>query len=497
MYFDHFGEGIVNAFDQEGSFGLTTTITSPASYYGFENSPRFTGAHSLPPLAGGCNNPSTISYPFTPPNNLDCGFAITWGIDNHMKTPYSYDVDLSFQHEFPGGFLFEENYVGRFGRHLLQQWDLAEPVNLNDPKGAGDYFSNAAKLSHISDLNGGDPTASVAPIPYFEDLFPYMANTDYAGQSATQAIYSDEWTQTRYGAGETQALLDIDYANPNGMQFWNQQFSSLYAWASIGTSSYNALQFTLRHPTSHGVTLDASYTLSKSIDLGSAVERSNWESIDSFGGAGIQNSWNPKANKGVSDFDNRHIITVHWVYALPFGRGRAIMPGASTLVDAFIGGWQWSGLNRWSSGLPFSLFEPGWSTDWNLEGAGVVTGPVKLHKHLVSGGTPQIFDNPNAINSGVMYGNPVRLPYPGEAGSRNYFRGDGYFDIDSALSKSWNLHEQMKLKFAAEVYNVSNSTRFDASPLNLNGALTSGTLGAYSGTLSTYRRMQFGLRLDF
>jgi hypothetical protein len=55
----------------------------------------------------------------------------------------------------------------------------------------------------------------------------------------------------------------------------------------------------------------------------------------------------------------------------------------------------------------------------------------------------------------------------------------------------------MKMKFAAEVYNIGNDVRFDDSPLNLNGNLTQGTLGAYSGVLSTYRRMQFGLRVDF
>jgi hypothetical protein len=497
MYFDHFGEGIVDSFDQNGSFGLTTTVSSPASYYGFENSPRFTGAHNVPALAGSCSNPTTITYPFTPANNTDCGFAITWGIDNKLKTPYSYNFDMSFQHEFPGGFIFEEAYVGRMGRHLLEQLDLAEPVNLADPKGGGTYFKAAAELSRISDLHGGDPNAQVQPIPYFEDMFPYMANIDYSPESATQAIYSDEWTQTRYGAGETQALLDIDYANPNGMQFWNQQFSSLYAWASIGTSSYNALQFTLRHPYSHGLTVDAGYTLSKSIDMGSAVERANWESSDAFGGTGIQNTWNPKANKGVSDFDSRHLVTIDWVYALPVGRGKSALHDVNRVADAFIGGWQWSGLSRWSSGLPFSLYEPGWSTDWNEEGQGVVTGNVKVRKHIDASGTPQVFDDPGAINSGVATGSPVRLPYPGENGSRNYFRGDGYFDIDSSLSKTWKLHDTMALKFAAEVYNVPNNVRFDDSPINLNGGLTSGTLGAYGGVLTTYRRMQFGLRLDY
>src|SRR6202044_2948565 len=141
--------------------------------------------------------------------------------------------------------------VGRLGRHLLQQLDLAEPVNLVDSQGGGDYFHAAAQMSALLDRNGGDGNAAVQPIQYFEDMFPFMADVDGPNESATQAVYSDEWARTRYGSGETSALYDLDlYDDPNGPDFryFQSQFSSLYAWSSIGTSSYNALQFTLRHP---------------------------------------------------------------------------------------------------------------------------------------------------------------------------------------------------------------------------------------------------------
>jgi carboxypeptidase family protein len=502
MYFDHFGQGIVNAFDQEGSFGLTSTVTGPASTYTFQNSPRFTGAHEIPPLAGSCGLNPTVTYPYSPANDLQCGFAITWGIDNHLKTPYSYALDFSFQHQFPGGFTFEENYVGRLGRHLLQQLDLAEPVNLSDPQGAGDYFHAAQQLSRITDQNGDNPNAAVAKIPYFEDMFPNMVNYDYMGESATQAVYSDEWAFSRDSYGETQALEDIDfgYGTSSPGRFWNQQFSSLYAWSSIGTSSYHALQMSLRHPTVHGLTVDANYTFSKSIDMGSGVERANWESTDAFGGAGgIQNSWNPKLNKAVSDFDTRHLITADWVYALPVGRGKALMGSSNRAVDALLGGWQFSGLTRWTSGLPFAFGAPGWATNWNLEGNTVATGPIKFKKSF-SGGIPSVFDmdTSNRVSNGVIGGSPLRLEYPGENGERNGFRGDGYFDVDSSLSKTWKLPERATLKFAAEVYNIGNNVRFDVSPRNLDVTATDvGTLGQYSGVLTTYRRMQFGLRLDF
>jgi hypothetical protein len=194
----------------------------------------------------------------------------------------------------------------------------------------------------------------------------------------------------------------------------------------------------------------------------------------------------------------RHLFTVDTVYELPFGRSKPVLAGAGSIANALIGGWQLSGLSRWASGLPFSVTEPGWTTNYQQSGFGVITSPVQVKKHLIAG-IPQVFagNSANNINSGVYNGSPIQLPYPGEAGQRNVFRGDGYFDVDSALAKSWALPEEMKLKFAAEVYNVGNEVRFDDSPNNLNASLTSGTLGAYGGMLSTYRRMQFGLRLDF
>jgi hypothetical protein len=501
IYFDHYGQGLIKSFDETGSFGLSTQLSNPAGVYTTATAPRFNGPNTLPNISVG-TIASAQTFPYAPP---DGSFLITWGMDNKIKTPYSEAFDFSFQHQMPGGFLFEETYVGRLGRHLLQQTDLAEPVDYNDPKGAGDYFTAGPQLSKLVDQNNGNPNATVPTIQYFEDVFPGMANLDYVGESSTQAIYTHEWAPYRYSEGETTSLADIDFycpyiypsCNPTPL-FWQSQFSSLYAWDSIGMSSYNALQFTIRHPQSHGLTTDIGYTFSKSLDMGSLTERANEFSSDPLGGglSAIQNTWRPKLNKAVSDFDTRGLFTADWAYALPIGRGKAILGGANRIADSLVGGWQWAGLGRWTTGLPFSVSEPGWSTNWQLEGAGVVTSPIELKKHILNG-FPQIFagNTASTINSQVESGTPIRLPYPGEAGERNKFRGDGYVDIDSSLSKTWSITERTKLKFAAEVYNISNTPRFDVAGLNTQ--LTNSSLGYYSTELTTYRRMQFGLRLDF
>lgn len=520
VYFDHYGEALTQAFSTEGSFGLSTSLTNPAGVYSYTSSnrynaaPRFTGEHNLPnlPIQAAAQ---TATFPYTPPTGA---FLITWGVDNKLKTPYSEAYNLSFQRELPGGFLFEEAYVGRFGRHLLQQLDLAEPVNMNDPQGGGDYFTAGAQLSKLVDIHQGafysnyygygqnaSSPVTVPTIQYFEDVFPQMANLDFQGESATEGVYNNEWAPYRYSYGETTSLADIDffcvyggYCANGTSKFWQSQFSSLYAWASIGTSSYNALQASLRHPTAHGLSFDLSYTLSKSMDLNSGTERGNEFSADNSGGSAIQNTWNPQLNKAVSDFDTRHLVNADMVYDIPVGRGKSFLSAANPLVDGLIGGWTFAGLYRWTSGLPFSLYEPGWSTDWQLEGYAVQTGYVKTHKHYVAG-QEQVFANPSAISNGYQTNNgPVRLPYPGEAGMRNAFRGDGYFDIDSTLSKIWTVSNYGRLKFDWEVFNVTNSNRFDTA--SISAGVASGTLGAYGNTLpsaSNFRRMQFGLRYDF
>jgi hypothetical protein len=499
LYFDHYGEGIMNSFSQFGAYGLNSSISNPADVYSFTNAPRFSGVHSLP--ASGIPQPASITYPYAPPSDPNFGFAITWGANNRLKTPYAEAMDFSVQRELKGGLTLEVSYVGRLGRHLLQALDMAEPTDFADPQGGGDYFTNAAKLSALVDANGGDPGATVPAIAYFEDMWPQLANTDYLGESATQAIYTNEWAPNRYQNGETEALADLDYycyyGCPQGTRFWQSQFSSLYAWNSIGMSYYNAGQVTLRHPFSHGLQADFSYTLSKSIDLGSDTERAT-EIGNNGSFSNIINTWNPALNRGVSDFDTKHLITFDWVYRLPFGTGQRFGGSSGRLADTVIGGWQWTGVNRWTSGLPLTISAPGWGTDWQIESFSVVTAPVKVRKHIDENGAPQVFDNPDAINNGVENGSPIRLPYPGEAGERNYFRGDGYFDIDSGLSKVFKITESQGLKFAWEVFNVTNSVRFDTNPTNSLGVtLTEGNLGIYSKTYSKPRVMQWSLRYDF
>ena len=510
MYYDHFGAGIVDTFAQYGSFGLTTSITNPAGQYSVDNAPRFTSVTAVPPLSG-VSIPSVIQYPYTPPNNVNTGLAITWGVDNKIKTPYTIAFDTSIQRELPHGFSVEGDYIGTFGRHLLQQNDIATPLDLVDPKSGMDYFE-AAKLLSIATYAGA---TTVQPIAYWEDMFPYLA---YGGQSATQNIYTNIYQPNAVTGNDSYALVQLDayclpsegglgcgpFVDANGnitTRYYQRQFSSLYAWSSIGNSSYNAFQVTARKVTTSGLSFNFSYTLSNSIDMGSDTERASEFTTNSF--SFITNAFNPKSNRAVSDFDTRHLLTGDFIYQLPFGRGMRYGAESNAITNAIIGGWTLSGITRLSSGLPFSILPPlSYATDYQQNTPAVVTGPIKIHKHLVAGGLPEVFADPNALNNGIATGHPLRYPYPGEGGSRNAFRGDGYFEQDASLAKVWKTYRSQTLRFAWEVFNVSNSSRFDTSAISSRGGLntqvTSGAgFGIYSSELVQSRKQQFSLRYDF
>jgi hypothetical protein len=493
IYYDHFGQGLVANYSRLGSFGLSSSLSNPASIQTADTTPRFTGLHNIPNLI--TNPPTNVTYPQTPSDDPNgTGFAITNGLDDHITTPYSEVFNLSIQRELKGGFTFEASYVGRLGRHLLQDLDLAQPLDLVDSKSGMDYYTAATMLSKAYDQG----LTNVPTIPYWEDLFPDAiggaGGNGTPGASATQNIYDDLWQAGGVRGNETAALYDMDifcYPGCGGKigRYWPLQYSSLYATSSMGTSSYNAGQFVLRHPMTHGVQIDLSYTYSKSLDLGSDTESNPANTVGTFGP--IIDAFNPRKSYGISDFNTTHLLTADWVLKLPVGRGQALAGGSGRLLDALIGGWNLSGIARLSSGLPFGVSDGlGWGTNWEYESNMVQTGPIKMRKHIDENGSPQAFDNPATALANM------RVPYPGEVGNRNNFIGDGYFDIDSGLHKAVHFGDRYNLQFAWEVFNVTNSARFDSH--NIVADSTSGDqLGVYGGLLANPRRMQLSGRIEF
>jgi hypothetical protein len=496
VYFDHFGQGIIDSFDQQGSFGLVTADRSPVGQY-VDTTPRYVDQTTVPTSIVPTLH-VTGPTPVTPGENL----SLAWGVDQSLTTPYSYVFNTSVQHQFSHNALFEATYTGRLGRHLMQMRDISTPNDLVDPKSGLDYFAAAKLLSKLTDA--GAKVSSVQKIPYWEDMFPWIAG---GGLSATQVAYEN---YQPFRGNEASALFVLDAIpglyTPNDKlyRYFDPQYSSLYTWSSMGTSSYHGVQLAMHHQESHGLQFDLYYTLSHSIDLGSDAERTgpSTESIGGsggyYGGAGgyfsqIINVYNPKGNRAASDFDVRHSISANTIGALPIGRGKLIGSDAGKLTNAVIGNWTVTGLTHWTSGLPFGAIDGiGWSTDWADQSWVVNTAAISSggHKHDVHG-------LPNAFASQSQALANIRPPYAGETGQRNAYRGDGYFSVDGGLSKVVDITEKQEFKFAWETFNATNSVRFDPASVSDNPYGSPGSYGEYTALLTQGRRMQLSLRYSF
>src|SRR5205807_7313014 len=123
--------------------------------------PRMTSLYSLPAANTSFCTQQVVGPPppalpglVTPPTGTSAGsFAIYWGLDDKLKTPYSHVLDFSITRDLGKNYVFEASYVGRLGHRLLQEEDLAMPLDIVDPASKMDYFAAATALTKAANAS--------------------------------------------------------------------------------------------------------------------------------------------------------------------------------------------------------------------------------------------------------------------------------------------------------------------------------------------------------
>ena len=122
---------------------MSSNISNPPGFLSTTTAPRFQGISDIP--AGLLPPAPAGGFPATPDPSL---FAISWGIDNKVKTPYSHMLDFSVTREINSSTSIEVAYVGRLAHRLLVQEDVAMPLDLHAQ--GTDYFAAASALSKLA-----------------------------------------------------------------------------------------------------------------------------------------------------------------------------------------------------------------------------------------------------------------------------------------------------------------------------------------------------------
>jgi hypothetical protein len=479
------------------------------------NNPRFTTINTLPVT----NVAPVITRPFTPfLNNPDC-FGVSTGlctgefnyaVDQKFRTPYSIQYSFGFQREMPGNFILETSYVGRQSRKLFSQADVAQALNFRDPASGQLMFDafNALQAQLLAGTTAGLPVATIiAGIPnqpWFENQLNAAVQLNYGaancfelvGTSCTRFILNNGTSRQFVLRGDTsdqiQRLAAQGLLRPNvGM---SSQFGTNIYISNQGASSYDGLLVSLRKRFSHGLQFDFNYTLSHAIDNGSSV-------VNTVTGGLVCDLTNLRVCRGPSDFDIRHLINANFIYELPFGRGRMFGSGVSGWANQIIGGWEFTGIMTARSGLPFGTTTTAFPVGFNFNSPAAQNlrnSPAlrpDIHDDPATGSI-QFFRDPSVVfASGRPTETVLRFPHHGEIGNRNFLRGPGFWNLDTALIKTWQMpwSEQQNLQLHWQVFNLFNHNAFGLPAVGITGT----TFGQITTSSTVAREMQFALRYNF
>ncbi len=255
-------------------------------------------------------------------------------------------------------------------------------------------------------------------------------------------------------------------------------------------SSYHALQTSISQNTARmGLSFQASYTYSKSIDDTSAVPGGISGSPGVILQTLPQDPLHPEADKGPSTFDVTHVFTLSLIQSLPVDRVGFLQPLGKNLTK----GWQFLAITTLTTGPPFTVYSGVQQTG---AGAGGTDRPDLLAMPIFSTSRTvrEDYFGRGAANSSFFQ---IPINVPGGTGpshgrfgtlGRGTLRGPGFRDFDMALIKDTAFGhrgngELAILQFRAEFFNIFNAVNFGL-PSNIFRA-TSSTPNAASPASNT------------
>jgi hypothetical protein len=226
----------------------------------------------------------------------------------------------------------------------------------------------------------------------------------------------------------------------------NPSLGSITQIPNEHNSHYNALQVALNKRFSHGFTLLANYTWSKT--------------IDDFGWA---NPYDREFNHGISNDDIPQLFKLAGVYQFP----KAPVSG---FVDRVVNGWELTANALWQGGFPLTITS---GVDNSLSGIGrdradFLGGAAQLdsgrsHAQMIA----QWFDTSKfTVNALGTFGNS----------GKNILRGPHLFNTDLSLLKNVKMYERVSMQLRFEFFNAFNNVNFNNPATTVSNTASFGRL---------------------
>lgn len=426
------------------SYGVVKTVTGSTHFEGFilifrpqslDNgvTPAFLLDEGLPPY----QKPPVIDPSFSNGNN-----TAYW--DNEaVKLPAIYQWTYTLQRQLSGSTVFEIGYRATVGAHLV------------------------AGLKNINQL----------PFSYLEKYGRTLLTSNVESPLAKAAGITRPYKNIDCDFSRTCAPVSVAQALRPFPQYLTIQTREGHGDKS-GHSSYHAMVMKLERAYSAGLTLQASYVLSKLLTDADSYDGDN-TALDHY---------NRRLEKSIGEYDVTHNIKLSYIYELPFGKGKRWL--SSGPLVWFLGNWRIAGVHFYSSGFPLPLNNSVTFPLFNGRNAAWATtyeGWIAKHDNPNWKGNDRYFvdpsyfgpQDPNRPGNTTRFNPKARMPWQNE--------------VNFSLAKTFPVTEAIRLDLRWEMFNAFNRPRFNPGSTNLQAP----TFGQVTSTLNEPRRMQLGLKLYF
>jgi Carboxypeptidase regulatory-like domain len=429
---------------------------------------------------------------FTGPQGKEYGAFAEWGYTNanDLSTTAARDADiyqwnLGLQRELPSQIVIGIDYVANRSTHL--PWS---GTNNQDFISSTLLAKVSAAVHHNYDVTQGNGMGACDNNSCVSNFLSTTVNNPFYpifSVSCTPQPPAPCFNQpdSLYSSPQLPLGYLLDSYPQFGGDFEGLMIEEADSW-------YNAMQIRFQKRTTHHVSFEGSYTVSKATDDSSAG-RNNW--VGSLGNGLPQQLDRLYLEHSISANDTPQRLAAAVVVDLPIGRNEIIGRDMNRVLDTFVGGWSINAMVTQQSGQPIAIADSFERLANGSQRPNVVCSQLKSGYSMKEvaltwqSQTPLSFFNSNCF---VDPGDQI----PGNA--PRYFSGlrvDGIHDVDTNLSKSFVPKEGTRIELRAEIFNLFNHPRF-ASP---NNEFLEEGFGSIASDAAGYlpRYFQFGLRFEF
>ena len=467
----------MNVFNKQFSprIGLTYSVTPTTVISGgygilwipldvaFQTSPNNDPVNSL-----GTNTINSLNNGYSPANNF------TNPLPNGMALPpkRSTDPNTGFQKLLLGGgygLNWEDNPYP-----YAQQWNFGIQKQLGSSMVVDAAYAGA-KGTHLPWYN---LSKSALPQKYFN-------NESLANLTATSPNPFIGLVNPTSGLN-TQATLQNSALLSPFPQYGNSMGEGSAGWAN---SDYHSLQVKMQKRFTGGASIGLGYTYAKLIS--STDTLTGWLESTSADNWGVIDANRLDLEKALSSNDVKNRLVVSYVYDIPVGRGKAILPNASRLADEVVGGWGVEGITTFQSGFPLPI---GGFKNLNGNWGGFGQRPA------IVPGCDRTKQTGGPIASRKFFNISCYAQAPvfdfGMQRNDSIVRTPGIDNWDSSIFKNFAVDKdgRTSVQFRTEFFNLFNRTQFGVPNNNANDATNGGTVNSQA---NLPRLVQFALRIKF